>query len=259
VTGRVVPVGDLPARAPVTLDAAVPASALAVGAHPDDIEFGCGATLAKWAAAGCLVSHLVLTDGAKGTWDPGADPAALILSRQAEQRRAAERLGGGDVHFLGYPDGELQSDLDARRRVCEVIRRVRPAVVLGHDPWRRYRLHPDHRHAGWLVVDGVVAARDPAFYPEQGLAAHRPSMLLLWEADEPNHVESAGATELETKLAALLEHRSQYRSTMGIGGIDGIGDDAAGGFAERIRTQLAAHGALAGVEMGEAFRRIDDL
>ena len=68
-------------------------SVLAVFAHPDDIEFGCGATLAKWAAAGCRIHHLVLTDGSKGTWNPDADIAALIRTRRAEQTEAARRLG----------------------------------------------------------------------------------------------------------------------------------------------------------------------
>ena len=68
---------------PPSVDLAVPGRVLAVGAHPDDIEFGCGATLAKWSAAGCAVHLLVLTDGSKGTWDPDADPAALAATRIA--------------------------------------------------------------------------------------------------------------------------------------------------------------------------------
>ena len=74
---------------------AVPQRALAVGAHPDDIEFGCGGTLAKWAAAGCVVHHAVFTDGSKGTWDPTADLVALAARRQIEQRNAARRLAAG--------------------------------------------------------------------------------------------------------------------------------------------------------------------
>ncbi len=102
-----------------------PKIALAIGAHPDDVEFGCGATLAKWAADGCLVHHLVCTDGSKGTWDPTADSAALAARRQVEQRRAARRLAGdraGECVFLEYVDGELDSDLTARGRVAKVIR-----------------------------------------------------------------------------------------------------------------------------------------
>ena len=184
-----------------------PARALAIGAHPDDVEFGAGGTLAKWVAAGCEISHLVCTDGSKGSWDPDADVAELVALRQEEQRAAARALGGiGSVVFLGWPDGELESGLRQRWEVCYWIRRLRPDVVLGHDPWKRYRLHPDHRNAGLLAVEGIVAARDPHFFREQGAEPHRPSALLLWEADEPDHVEDVTAF-LDVKVAALLEHK----------------------------------------------------
>lgn len=250
------PVGELPVHGPVTVDIDPPSSALAVGAHPDDVEFGCGATLAKWAAAGCRIHHLILTDGSKGSWDGSGSESALVDERHAEQREAARLLGGGPVDFLDFPDGELQSGLPERRAVCQVIRRVQPQVVLGHDPWRRYRLHPDHRHAGWLVVDAVVAAREPRFAPELG-PAHRPSALLLWEADRPDHVERVRPTE---KLAALLAHVSQYRSTMAIHR-DETGLQGVGAFEARLERQLRAHAALAGgaVVHAEAFRLITEL
>ncbi len=194
-----------------------PSRALAIVAHADDAEFQAGTTLAKWSAAGCEVSILVCTDGSKGSWDPAEDVAALVSRRQQEQRAALGALGGsGECVFLGKVDGELASGLVERGEVAAVIRRLRPEVVLGHDPWKRYRLHPDHRHAGFLAVDGIVAARDPHFYPEHGLAWWRPSSLLLFEADEPNHVEPFDDDHLERKVAALLEHRSQFRSTHGI-------------------------------------------
>ncbi len=193
-----------------------PGRALAIGAHPDDIEFQCGATLAKWAAGGCTIDHLVLTDGSKGSWDPTADTAELIRSRQEEQRAAAASLGAkGEVVFLGHVDGELQSTLAVREELTYWIRRLRPDVVLGHDPWKRYRLHPDHRHSGWLTVDSVVAARDPHFYPSGDLSHHRPSALLLFEADEADHTEDVTGFG-ESKVAALLAHRSQHQSTMAI-------------------------------------------
>jgi LmbE family N-acetylglucosaminyl deacetylase len=239
---------------------ATPASALAIGAHPDDVEFGCGATLARWAAAGCVVSHLVLTDGSKGSWDPDQDVAELVAERQVEQRAAAKALGAtGEVAFLGWPDGELSSGVRQRWQVAYWIRRLRPDVVLGHDPWQRYRLHPDHRHAGFLTVDGVVAARDPHFFPEQALAHHRPAALLLFEADEPDHVEPAGEADVAAKLAALEAHRSQLRSTMHVE----VGTPQApaqmAAFHDRVRERLAAHGALAGLPLGEAFKAITDL
>ena len=239
-----------------TVDLPVPARALAVGAHPDDIEFGCGATLAKWAAAGCEIHHLVCTDGSKGSWDPAEDQAALVARRQTEQRAASRALGGsGDVVFLGWPDGELEAGLRQRFQIAAWIRRLRPDVVLGHDPWKRYRLHPDHRAAGLLVTDGIVAARDPLFFPELGTAPHRPATLLLFEADELDHFEDA-STSFATKLAALLEHTSQLRSTMAIGP-DARADEAA--FRLRLTDEARDTGSVAGLELAEGFKRLDSL
>ena len=87
---------------PASTNLPTPAIALAIAAHPDDVEFQAGATLAKWAAAGCAIHHLILTDGSKGSWDPTEDQATLVATREAEQRRAAARLGGGPdgVRFL---------------------------------------------------------------------------------------------------------------------------------------------------------------
>jgi LmbE family N-acetylglucosaminyl deacetylase len=242
------------------LNLPTPASALAIGAHPDDIEFGCGATLAKWAAAGCVVHHVVCTDGSKGTWDPDEDPVELVARRQDEQREAVKALGAtGEVVFLGWPDGELASGLRQRWQVTYWIRRMRPDVVLGHDPWKRYRLHPDHRHAGFLATDGVVAARDPHFFPEQAIAHHRPTALLLFEADEPDHVERADDDDVARKLAALEAHRSQLRSTMFVDVDAPEGEAQLAAFRDRVTARLAADGQLAGVPWGEAFKAITDL
>ncbi len=237
-------------------DLPVPASALAIGAHPDDVEFGAGALLAKWAAAGCTVHHLVCTDGSKGTWDVDADIVALAARRQQEQREAARRLAGvnaGEVRFLGRVDGELDSDLATRGEVARVIRELRPEVVLGHDPWKAYRLHPDHRHAGLLTCDGIVAARDPHFFREHGLPHHRPSALLLWEADRPNHVEDV-THFVDAKLAALHAHESQFESTMQ------AHDEAdLEAFDTRIRERLSAIGEPFGLPAAEIFVLISDL
>ena len=234
----------------------MPASALAVGAHPDDVEFGAGATLAKWAAAGCVVHLLVCTDGSKGTWDPSADLAKLVAVRRDEQREAARRLAGervGDVRFLDRVDGDLQHDRETAGDIVRVIRELRPEVVLGHDPWKRYRLHPDHRTAGWLICDAIVAARDPHFFPEQALPPHRPSTLLLFEADEVSHVEDVSAF-VDHKLAALEAHESQFESTMH------AADEAdLEAFRQRIHARLADIGALYGCPAAEAFAVLRDL
>lgn len=236
----------------------VPAVALAIGAHPDDIEFGCGATLAKWSAAGCRIHHLVCTDGSKGSWDPRQDRDELVAERQAEQRGASAELGGeGRVTFMGWVDGELHAGLAERAAIAYWIRQVKPDVVLGHDPWKRYRLHPDHRQAGFLTTDGIVAARDPHFFPEQNLAPHRPSKLLLWEADSPDHLEDVAGYE-DVKLRALLAHRSQYLSTMKIDPAKAASTEL-DAFAERVRSRLATAGAPLGLAAAEAFKLIPEL
>lgn len=234
-----------------------PSSALAIAAHPDDAEFGCGATLARWAADGCTVHHLICTDGSKGSWDVSADTASLVARRQDEQRNAAAALGAtGEVRFLGETDGELSATLTNRGRVALVIRELRPAVVLGHDPWKRWRLHPDHREAGFLTVDGIVAARDPHFFPEHGVTHHRPHALLLFESEEPDLAIEAGP-HLDAKVAALEAHVSQFETTMEI--TDEADAAQREAFAARIRTELAAAGAPFGLGPAEPFRLILDL
>ena len=108
-------------------DLPTPAVALAIGAHPDDVEFQAGATLAKWAADGCVVHHLILTDGSKGTWNPEEDIPALVQSRILEQQAAAKALGAtGQVVMLDNIDGELASGLAEREQVSYWIRVLQP-------------------------------------------------------------------------------------------------------------------------------------
>jgi LmbE family N-acetylglucosaminyl deacetylase len=213
------------------------------------------------------VHHLVLTDGSKGSWDPDENLDALVTARAEESRAAAAVLDGTGntpasddrVLFLGRVDGELVNGPGERREVATLIRRLAPAVVLAHDPWRRYRLHPDHRHAGFLSLDALVAARDPHFFPEIGTAPHRPEALLLFEADLPNHVEDATGFE-SIKIEALLCHASQGVSTMGFeAGPPGEGTADFEAFAAKVHDQLSAHGALASIRSAEAFHAIHDL
>ncbi|MCL5047988.1 MAG: PIG-L family deacetylase [Firmicutes bacterium] len=200
----------------------VPEVALAIGAHPDDIDFHCSATLAKWAARGCEVHYLVMTDGSKGTWDSHENRENLIALRRFEQREAYMIVTGSDMviaeqrtHFLPYVDGELEITNKEISAVCAIIRQIQPQVILAHDPWKRYRLHPDHRKTGFIVTDAIVAARDPLFYPEQKWPHFRPKLLMLFEADEIDHGEDISQYE-EIKISALLKHKSQLLSTMGI-------------------------------------------
>ncbi len=234
-------------------DLPVPERALAVGAHADDIEFGCGATLAKWAAGGAEVHLCVLTDGSKGSWDPDTDVRELAATRRHEQDAAAATLGAKAVHFLDLIDGELMNGLVERAALSDVIRRARPDVMLGHDPWKRYRLHPDHRAAGFLTIDAIVAARDPHFFPGRG-ESHRPERLLLFEAEIVDHVEDVSAF-IDAKVQALLQHETQWRPTMAI---DPEHPDFAP-FTARIRAEAEAAGTKFGIALAEAFKLIQPL
>ena len=220
--------------------------ALAFGAHPDDVELQAGGTLAAWAGQGVHVELACFTAGEKGSSDPGADPAELAGVRRAEAAAAAAALGAAiPVHFLGAVDGELEVTMARRLAVARLVRVVRPDVVLGHDPWRRWLLHPDHRAAGLLTVDGVVAARDPLYAPglgAEGLAAHRPHTVLLFGTDTPDELVEVTAT-IEAKLASLRAHASQ------------IPDHA--DLERRVRTWNAAIGAEVGLHYAEAFHTLD--
>jgi LmbE family N-acetylglucosaminyl deacetylase len=220
--------------------------ALALGAHPDDVELQAGGTLAAWAGQRVHVELACFTAGEKGSADPAADPAALADVRRVEATAAARALGTAvPVHFLGAVDGELEVTMALRVAVARLVRTVRPDVVLGHDPWRRYLLHPDHRAAGLLTVDGVVAARDPLYAPElaaEGLAPHRPHTVLLFGTDAPDELVDVTAT-IDAKLASLRAHASQI-------------DDHAD-LERRVRTWNAAIGAGVGLQYAEAFHTLD--
>jgi len=209
------------------------ARALAVGAHPDDVELAAGGLVATWVADGVHVELACLTSG-----QLGGDPAV----REAEARASAELLGVAAVHFLGEVDGRLEAGVALRHHLARLIRTVRPDVVAGHDPWRRWLLHPDHRAAGLVTVDAAVVAREPLL--ELGVPAHRPHTLLLWGSDEPDEVVDVAGV-LDRKLAALAAHASQ------------LADAGAEETARRIRTWAAAVGAPYGLDAAEAFHLLD--
>jgi LmbE family N-acetylglucosaminyl deacetylase len=219
---------------------------LALGAHPDDVELQAGGSLAAWARQGARVELACFTAGEKGSPDPAACPAELGRVRRAEATEAARALGASvPVAFLGAVDGELEVTMALRLAVARLVRTTRPDVVLGHDPWRRWLLHPDHRAAGLLTVDGVVAARDPLYAPSlaaEGLPAHRPHTVLLFGTDTPDELVDVTAT-MDAKLAALRAHASQ------------IADHE--DLQRRIRTWNAAIGADAGLAYAEAFHTLD--
>ncbi|MGH8926926.1 MAG: PIG-L deacetylase family protein, partial [Acidimicrobiia bacterium] len=121
---------------------------------------------------------------------------------------------------------------------------------LSHDPWRRYMLHPDHRATGFAAIDGVVAARDHLFYPELGLEKHRPDAILLWAADKPDYWEDIEPT-FEVKIAALLRHSSQTRTTMSDAASSA---EARAAFITRMREWAATNGQPVGLPLAESFK-----
>ncbi|HYO28951.1 MAG TPA: PIG-L deacetylase family protein [Thermomicrobiales bacterium] len=186
-------------------------------AHPDDAEFICAGTVARWVAEGNHVTYVLLTSGDKGSEDPAVTPEALAATRTAEQRAACAVLGVQDVRFLGYADAMLVPDLAMRKELVRVIRTIRPDVVVCQDPTVRfvgqnYLNHPDHRAAGEATLDAVYpAARDRMTFPEllaEGLEPHKVREVYLAGAEKPDVAIDVTAY-METKLAALRCHASQ--------------------------------------------------
>ncbi|MEN8240199.1 MAG: PIG-L family deacetylase [Actinomycetota bacterium] len=231
----------------------IPRTVLTIGAHPDDAEFGAGATLSRWAQAGTDITMLIITDGSKGSWDPEEDQDALIARRKAEQRAAADVLGAHRCEHLTYVDGELEYTMTLRNDIARAIRRFTPDVVLSHDPWQRYQLHPDHRVTGLAAVDGVVTARESLALRDSGTPPHRPRAILLWSADAPDHAEPIVRPHGDRKVEALLCHSSQGVTTMG-GPDRGIAHKAE--FMDKIDAWHIRNGERLGVGPAEIFKRL---
>lgn len=220
-------------------------SALVIFAHPDDAEFMCGGTVAAWAKEGTEVHYCVVTDGSAGSNDPGVTREQMAPIREREQRAAAEILGVASVTFLGFRDGELEVNLETRRAVAAVVRRIRPEVIVAPDPSRLwsgngYVNHWDHKQAGTLALCAVMpdAPSRPQFAEllEQGLEPFEVPNLWL-AAEEPDTYVDITKT-IDTKLEALHAHESQDV------------DDAEEWVRERAR-ELGKQG---GMEYAEAFR-----
>ena len=225
----------------------VPRRALAVYAHPDDPEISCGATLARWAAAGAEVHVLVLTRGEKGSHDPQVDLETLAQRRRSEMEAAGNLLALAGREQLAIDDGELVNSSSVRCEIVTAIRRVRPDVVVCPDPTAvifgdTYFNHSDHRVAGWATLDAVSpAAGNPHYFPSAG-PAHPLSVVLLSGTLEPNVWVDVTST-LDTKVDALLCHASQ---------LDGSEEL----FRDVLRARAEAEGSTAGVRYAESFRRL---
>ncbi len=145
---------------------------LVVVAHPDDMEYGAAAAVARWTAQGKQIPYVLVTDGESGI--KTMDPAEAGPARRAEQIAACAAVGVENVEFLGLPDGLLVEGLALRETLTEVVRRHRPEVVLsinfraswGGPSWN----HPDHRAVGCALLDAVRDAGNPWIFTDRGHA-----------------------------------------------------------------------------------------
>lgn len=233
----------------MTAEAAAPTPVLVVGAHPDDPEFGCGGSVARWVRDGRPVTYVVMTRGDKGSHDPTMTAERLMAIREAEQRAAAAVLGVSDVRFLDCLDGEIAPTLEVRRQLVRIIREVKPGTVVTHDPTlvlprEGFVNHPDHRATGTAVIDACFPAAELHLaFPEQlaeGLTLHKVTEILFWSTGDPTHFVDIGET-FDQKIRAIAEHTSQ------------ISDVAR--LAERMRERGRTLGQAQNMEYAEGFRR----
>ena len=189
-----------------------PVYAMVVTPHPDDAEFGCAGTVARWTQKGQKVVYVLCTNGNKGTSDRSMSPEDLSKIRLREQLNAAKVLNVSEVRFLGYPDQGLEDTPEFRKKIVRLIREYRPEVLVTADPYRRYIWHRDHRITGRVVLDAIFPfARDHLAYPDlldEGLEPHKVSEILFWAADDINYRSDITGT-FDIKMKALRCHQSQ--------------------------------------------------
>ena len=193
--------------------------AMVVVAHPDDAEYGCSASVAKWCRLGWEVVYVLCTDGSKGTEDRDISSEQLIEIRKEEQIAAGEILGLKKVEFLGYPDGYLEPSLDLRRDISREIRRWKPDVLVTTNPKRDllgggYIGHPDHFAAGEAALSAVYpAARDHLTFPElldEGFEPHKvPEVWVMMFGENVTRYNPLEEVDVDTSIKALLAHTSQ--------------------------------------------------
>jgi len=229
--------------------------ALVVAAHPDDPEFGFGATVAKLSGEGVEVVYCVCTDGSQGGEDPSVPDETLSEVRYAEQREAARVLGVKEVRFLGFRDGHLKPSVELRKAIAREIRRFRPDLVMTHTPSRAFTVpigvsHPDHLAVGEATLCAVYPdARNPRAFPEllaQGLEPHKVAEVWLPSFDAPNHVIDA-SDFVEKKIEAILSHGSQFQKP-------DMPPEAPGKF---VRERMGRMGEKHGFKYAEAFVRLE--
>ena len=227
-----------------------PQKILVILAHPDDPEFFCGASLARWARMGHEIHYFLLTCGDKGG-DDNLSSAELCTIRHLEQQNAASIIGVRSIKFLDLEDGYLTPTLELRQEIVRAIRQFKPDILVTCDPTLLYNHfgtinHPDHRAAGQAVLDAVFPAAGnihffPNLFKDEGLAPHTPTEVWISLASQPTL--TLDVTDMwEIKILALKEHKSQ------------IGDPVA--FETRMRSRKAPDSSEENPRYEEYFRVI---
>ncbi|MBC8496858.1 MAG: PIG-L family deacetylase [Anaerolineales bacterium] len=192
---------------------------MVIMAHPDDPEFSCAGTVARWAQSGTEVCYVLCTSGDVGIAEPGMTRGKAAEIREAEEREAAKILGVMEVVFLGESDGMLLPTLELRKKIVREIRRFRPEVVITGDPtvvWAsdRYINHPDHRAAATAALDATFpAAGQPNLFEEleeEGLTAYKPRKVYVTTWGEVDIYVNISKT-IDLKVEALRAHKSQMK------------------------------------------------
>ena len=191
----------------------VPKSAMTIFAHPDDMEFTAGGTLAKWAKAGCEITLLLITSGNVGTHEPQYTRESLAETREHEQLEVAQLLGFKDVIFLRHDDCAVEATLDLSRELVRELRKRRPEVVVCGNPdgWfygDDYINHPDHRAAAVAAVEAIFPRVEmELFWPEEGPVYKVHAVYIQGAPGANTAIDIAGSLEL--KVGALKLHKSQ--------------------------------------------------
>jgi LmbE family N-acetylglucosaminyl deacetylase len=187
-------------------------------AHPDDVDYGLAGTVANWTDAGIEVSYCLVTSGDAGGFDPSVPRDQIAGIREREQTAAAKEVGVSDLHFLGYPDGQLVVSLELRRDIARVIREVRPQRVVCQSTernWERiYGSHPDHLAAGEAAMCAVYPdSRNPFTFADTIGHLEEWTVSEVWVSSGPrvNHYVDI-TKQFDRKNQALLCHESQMDS-----------------------------------------------
>ena len=190
--------------------------ALAIVAHPDDLEYGASCAVAKWTSAGKEIGYLLATRGEAGiaAWPP--ERCGPI--REAEEREAARLVGVESVEFLGYQDGVLEYGLPLRRDLARVIRRFRPDVVITGNfglAWPGGLLNQaDHRAVGLAACDAAADARNGWAFPElvaEGLTRWGGTRyIFVHEPPDATHACAIDESALERGIASLKAHAAYF-------------------------------------------------